>query len=290
MSQLDIPEDAELVQVHVVADTEGELLAEFETELSDREAYTDRSQRIVQVTRGGPQSLPDGRDYAIAGEDRLQRTVFRDANRAVGYFFHWLEMSDVDEPAASEEFWDLVVGYNDWRESLTEQNRKQRLVTIAIDRAKNGDYIAAHYLNNRENFSFHETGIADADWGRYEEMLDDDRLHPRVCYSNAHRLASEYADDDRVEYAEGLAMPETLGQVTRHAWLLIDGRVAEVTWPGHFSPDQHGTYMGTTIPIAEVEQIRDRRMARYGMAGALYPPDGMVVEAFSQMGTDADQT
>lgn len=40
----------------------------------------------------------------------------------------------------------------------------------------------------------------------------------------------------RIRYVEGLALPRQAGRVVQHAWIEIDGAVADLTWPWH-SPD-----------------------------------------------------
>lgn len=80
------------------------------------------------------------------------------------------------------------------------------------------------------------------------DILSSINIDTRTCYLTAQRAYKEADDHDRVDYCEGLAFPKQMGRVVRHAWIEIDGSVAELTWPWHHVDGKEALYYGVKIP------------------------------------------
>lgn len=73
---------------------------------------------------------------------------------------------------------------------------------------------------------------------------EDGIYHPEMGVTAINAGMWPFAADEetlqlnghRIQYAEGLALPRQAGRVIQHAWIEIDGAVADLTWPWH-SPD-----------------------------------------------------
>lgn len=52
----------------------------------------------------------------------------------------------------------------------------------------------------------------------------------KQCYANSQRLLSSIHSESDIEYVEGYAVSEDLGIPLPHGWLLVNGKVLDVTW------------------------------------------------------------
>jgi len=69
------------------------------------------------------------------------------------------------------------------------------------------------------------------------------RIHPQVgqCYANAQEVAYTFPHS-KAKYVEGYYVPYETGIATEHAWLKLNGKVIDLTYPGK------ADYFGVEIP------------------------------------------
>lgn len=200
----------------------------------------------------------------FAEEHDLSRTALHDRGVAVGYYMHHLETHAVPEEETysqlemlSEER-DLPLGeflefYND----LDERSRRLRLLDLLDWRVdEGGDWSAAPY---RDTGKWRSTDLTESGSKLAQQIGKNLDLNPQHCYRNAQQAAIQHKNNHRVEYVEGIALPKVGAQVSRHAWIEIDGEVAELTWPWHFFDGQQAVYFGTTFDKGKVEETFERR-------------------------------
>jgi len=83
---------------------------------------------------------------------------------------------------------------------------------------------------------------------------------PKRCFQNC-RQAMQMEDqiDADVQYCEGYIqyMENVQTILTRHAWILLDGYVAEITISPEILPDEKRSYCGVQCSLAEAAEIAD---------------------------------
>lgn len=90
-------------------------------------------------------------------------------------------------------------------------------------------------------------------------------VHPRKCYSNVKRAVRAVGDTDGVRYVEGTALEQGLGGVVGHAWLEIDGLVAELTLPwSPIAPAEQSVYFGAPVTLKALKETDDDPWYRGG--------------------------
>lgn len=285
--------EAEVLQTHIAApDREFQALVEIPATTDPMESAARQGTRILGLTRGGDGLTPHEDDpFTYYNSDDAQCTVIPDAKRAVGYFLHGVEqhseallsgdgdaldpMSETDiigllgagDPDAGTEAADeledgdtvteLLADHIAWRNQLTERDRRLLLMDMLEWRAdEGGDFAAAAYMDEA---TWRETGLTESARSLAEQIHRNIDARPRLCYHTAGTAIKKYRDNHRVEYVEGIALPHHCSQAIRHAWLEIDGAVAELTWPWHRYDPTEAEYFGVPIDAERVIETRKRR-------------------------------
>lgn len=279
----ELPSRQELWQTHIYNSEMGFhsyggiVISDPESSISALENPPDERQLVL--TEGGPiepvepnapyswQSSEDGRAY---------RTVITDPATAVGYYLHSLETHGVDEeqclmmlrsianggdeyadpgnlPAHLERWGDLI--------DISKRARRLRLMDLLDTRIEARDWIAEKYYE--AGATWRSTDLSESGTALARDLVrrlgDIDLPHPRLCYATAGEAARLAENNHRVEYVEGVVLPKQSGQAIRHAWLEIDGEVAELTWPWHAFDEDRAVYFGTPIEKSTVVETRERR-------------------------------
>lgn len=257
--------DHDLVQTHLAGEEYGEfeVLEEVEADTNPLDVRTDSEKTILCLTRGGDTiDVPDG-TFEYQGEGNLVRTVISDEPTALGYYLYALETYiggvDDEEPvleAVSEKV-DLSP-YHSWLDGLSQADRRIRLIDLWEERIDNGDWLSEKYMDNWET-EFRKTGLSGDSRRFAEEIAESAEKHPTMCYRVAQHAAMEYQDSERVDYVEGLVLPKQASHAVRHAWIEVDGHVAELTWPWHDIDGSEAVYQGVKIPIRVVAKQRQSR-------------------------------
>lgn len=245
-------------QTHIPADTEYEQILGYKSERDALESRTGDELTLL-LTRGGDITdgeLYEGEPLVIQDGENHQRVTVPDPGFAVGYFMHGTETRGIPREVV---FGDLPNDLSDKimeKYSMSQKDKRFRLLDMFEWRTQNGDWAADVY---RDVATWRSTGLEGGSERYAKKLLSEVDRWPSMCYRTAQLAALERLDDDRVKYVEGVALPETMGQCIRHAWLEIDGEVAEFTWPSHPISGGRAVYWGVQINKEQVKEKRDRR-------------------------------
>lgn len=196
---------------------------------------------------------------------------WRNPKLAIGNYLFSLEQHDHHPRDALDALRSsapsLANGYDDWLESLTDTDRQRILLAQTKDRLE----------QYREGFpdprlDQWERALSDGDWRPTD--LDPAAAEPvitardriddpdgRSCYYTTLQIYQDCWDRDDIAYCEGLTLPRHGGAVVEHAWLEVDGAVAEVTWPYHDVAGTSAVYYGTPIPKSTIKRRLRHRPA-----------------------------
>ena len=235
-------------------------------------------QRTMLLTSGYADYTPDGLvETRQSSEYQLRIANCQTAALARGPFLNGLETHGVTEDRARDVLQsdEAETGENVIETEFTARalrERRQQLVTF-LETRHSDDTAIRRYL---EDGSFRQTrtGTDDATVTRLAKRVSeaaDDTAY--VCYQGAMTGLSDWRDDDRFRYAEGLVTPFYGGVPQKHAWVEISGTVVDPTWPWHSPvPPQMAVYYGITFaPDEAFSQMRDRgRYCRITMPDEQY--------------------
>jgi len=208
----------------------------------------------VNFVRGGHEHEGPLEVQTVMGDSpRETASVLPDQKRAVGYLISFLEQLGIAENAAWEWVADAVdvTGYEEWVDSLTMENRRNRLIEQG-ERVGKEDPTVAKAMETGE---WRDTNLGSDSADVVRKLVEEVNRNGRKCYETAQKaidVAWEY--DERVTYCEGYALPRGAVRATRHAWVEIDGSVFELTWPWHAPVDGDAIYYGTEIPRGVLEE------------------------------------
>lgn len=251
-----------VLQVHIPEDRDYEQVTGYEVEIDEHEYGHDQDTRLLLFSRGGDIKGGEGL-YTIQNDEsgNHQRVVISDPNTATGYFLHGCEIHGLPEEAMYEhlvgEAPDLMEEYVEWNSELDPRDRRLRLMDLADLRIENGDFAAERYFD--EEINWRSTNLDESGIDLAQEIAQTIEIKPRMCYWTAQHAAMKHIDNHRVEYVEGLCLPKEAGQCIRHAWIEIDGEVAELTWPWHMFDAREAQYLGVQISSETVKETRERR-------------------------------
>ncbi|WP_336134228.1 hypothetical protein [Natronomonas amylolytica] len=102
------------------------------------------------------------------------------------------------------------------------------------------------------------------EWGETASLTDDGRefaelfdqgfgRQQRACYRNALLSTATFGTQYDVTYVEGYVMADPLGTPIAHAWVEVDDRVVEMTFPEGPKPDSNAAYLGVEFSLDEVK-------------------------------------
>lgn len=274
------------IQVHIPKqDAEFEVLAYAVVELDAMEYSAAGKKRELVLSTGG-NFEPHDDPFTFYRHDEVQTVVIPEYAPAVAYYLHGLETHGIPEDHVSEQLpengnVDLGV-YEDWLAGFTPSKRRLRLLDLADWRVETNDFAAEKYLEGEHAGTWRSTDLSESGRKLAASIRRHVPIKPRMCYWSAQRAAMKHADNHRVQYVEGLALPSQASQCTRHAWIEIDGEVAELTWPWHRYDGDDAVYFGTEYSAEEVQAARDRR----DINGAIALTDDEVREVGNAMRGD----
>ena len=223
---------------------------------------TEGGDNLVVVNEGDPFEF-----YGTEGEV----TVIPDRGWALGYFLFGLETSsnallNVDDEVitVTEDEAKAILSkavdlqpYQEMLRPLTERDRRLRLVDLwewHVD--ERDDYSFEVY---REHSTWRETNLTKSGRKLAEQISRHIKVAPHFCYHTAGTAAVHAEGNQRVQYVEGIAMPEQACQAIRHAWIEIDEQVVELTWPWHGLDGGNAVYIGQPVPTERVKEVREHR-------------------------------
>lgn len=279
-------EQVDIMQVHIHnPDIDFEPLAEMTVEPHQANTSAQSSEIKIALTEGGPNlTVPEDRRfriYGLEGPGNRQATVIRDRGTALGYYLFALEQHG-DKAASKAECFEALAQvvslepYHEYQQSLTERDRRLLLMDMWDERIADGDFAAKIY---KDEASWRSTNLSSGAERMAKRIVSDVPPQGRMCYYSAGEAAIHEIENDRVDYAEGIAMPTQACQAVRHAWLEIDGEVAEVTWPWHRFDADEAVYIGQTVDKQQVKETREKR----DINGAILLSDDEVLEIGAAM-------
>ncbi|MFC6770006.1 hypothetical protein ACFQDD_00450 [Halorubrum pallidum] len=230
------------------------------------------TERDLVLSRGDEWHFPDDRvgdpfAYAESDTQDIRTTIVRDEPVAIGYYLHLAEINALDEEEIlgylRESAPEWVAMYESWVADLSPRDRRLRLLDLLEWRVDEGDdWAAGIYLNERP-CTWRSTNLSEAGTDAAAELANAIDVRPSMCYWTAQKAALHAFDDselaDRVEYVEGIALPTAASQAIRHAWIEVDGEVAELSWPWHQYDGADAVYFGVSV---DPETVREARHGR----------------------------
>ena len=249
------------LQVHIPTDGEYENLAHVTVETDEMEYTAPAPERDLVLSRGGDIEVDEDEPYTFQSGPDIFRTVIPDKNVALAYYLHALETHSVGERAAMENLTDLglwIDEYIEWTETFSPKDRRLQLMDLADWRTEHGDFAAEKYFDESPG-TWRSANLTESGQKLAEDIFRNVEIKPRMCYWTAQQAAILHENNHRVSYVEGLVLPKQLSQCVRHAWIEIDGEVAELTWPWHFFDGCKATYFGHEFDKTLVRETRERR-------------------------------
>lgn len=135
------------------------------------------------------------------------------------------------------------------RHLLNHLNEVRRFADPAAEYYAEGEWCNVASLNNEERELFE----------LFDSAVD---CQPQQAYRNALLAAGFFGENYDVEYVEGYAMDVPLTSPVEHAWVELDGKVIELTFPEKPQPTEQAAYLGIEYPLETVkEQIFEEGIA-----------------------------
>jgi hypothetical protein len=147
------------------------------------------------------------------------------------------------------------------REEL-EKTVRDYLETVAELDAEAREYLDEGCLRNAEPLTAEQRELV-------EEMDTDIGFQAKQCYHNAQLAVSFYGGrtDIHVEYGEGYVLSNAVPVPIQHAWIELDGRVAEVTLPPERQSDEVWVYFGVAYDAETVRETIATAKSTQPLAG-----------------------
>lgn len=76
---------------------------------------------------------------------------------------------------------------------------------------------------------------------------------PQQCYRNALLTAASFGGHHDITYVEGYVMADSVVSPVAHAWVELNGKVVELTFPDGPQPDDDAAYLGIEYGLGRVE-------------------------------------
>lgn len=253
-------EDAEISIIAVAGTGEGtqdlDILASVVVAAPDY--HYERNRELI-LARNGPPLESGPVDTYPLGEnapDGSRISVVPDETFAIGSFLHLLEVHDLDESECFENLTEQsdakIEEYIEWRDGLTLSDRRHRLLDQIEQEIDEEMGVTKPVL---EEGSFRPVGLTEEGRARAEYFFDTVDSNPKHCFKNCLKAKRRSLSDETLQYCEGIALPKSGTRIIMHAWLEIDERVAEMTWPWHaVNPPEETVYFGRSVSAEKVRK------------------------------------
>lgn len=151
--------------------------------------------------------------------------------------------------------------------SSTTEARLEEMLWEYLDGISDLDEEAREY---REEGTVRETAALDDAHERLLKKMDEDiGFQRKQCYHNAQLATSFYGGRSEVafEYVEGYVISDRVPVPIQHAWVELDGRVAELTLPSDRQAAETWVYIGKAYEPQTVRNALDERGESRPLAG-----------------------
>lgn len=210
-------------------------------------------------------SIPAGQPYGEFRSDHGVIAWVEEWYRAVGTFMAMLEAHGFSEKQSRdhlsgvsgiEETWDTI-------ENQTEEERLEELKSYL--ESYSGDDGRFHHA--RDFGSKREVSdLTDEQMELAENLLMRSSKDPGACYESSITSVRQDLKNERISYVEGISIPKYGGFPQAHAWIEIDGKVVDPTWPWHRPiPPEPSVYYGKSFD----PQTASDAMANHGRFGSV---------------------
>lgn len=134
-------------------------------------------------------------------------------------------------------------------------------------------YLLDHLQSLRRFSERAEEYYADGSWRDTAPLTDEeldlvDRFDAaadfelRQCYRNALLTVAFFGESHDVTYVEGYVNTNSSSSPIEHAWVELNGKVLELTFPDGPQAEADATYLGVEFPVADVKaKVYDERVA-----------------------------
>ena len=122
----------------------------------------------------------------------------------------------------------------------------------------------------REQATRRETGDLSADQKSLVEKMDSDiGFETKQCYRNTQLAISFYGGQTThdIQYVEGYVISNDVPIPVQHAWIELDGTVAEITLPKARIQSERWVYVGMPFENSVVREAINNRGAASPLAG-----------------------
>lgn len=138
---------------------------------------------------------------------------------------------------------------------------------------RNEQYLLDHLQSLRRFSERAEEYYANGNWQNTAPLTDEELdlvnrfdaaadCQPQQCYRNALLTAATFGESHDVMYIEGYVKPNSFSTPIEHAWVELNGKVVELTFPDGPQTGANATYLGVEFPVADVKvKILDEGIA-----------------------------
>jgi len=213
------------------------------------------SDKNIILTKGHVEREDKNVLFEIDGpKDMHSRLITSDNEFAIRCYLQELEEHDVDEDKSIEIINKLSDETGIKMNDLKNQSKKERAKHL-VNTVK---YLYEKYQVKRQLFY-----LKNGDWRNTNpnnkhvkianNILDAEDKNTQACYKTAFlavlalRSKSDISND-RISYCEGISLGKYGGIPNQHAWVEIDNKVIELTWPWSGpKPEKTTLYYGLNV-------------------------------------------
>lgn len=128
----------------------------------------------------------------------------------------------------------------------TEQQLLEHLQSVRRFSTRAETYYTEGVWRTTTPLNEEEAGLADM----FDVSID---CQPQMCYRNALLTAATFAASHDVTYVEGYAKPSVFALPVEHAWIELNKKVIELTFPKGPEPNTAAAYLGIEFPVEDVK-------------------------------------
>jgi len=141
---------------------------------------------------------------------------------------------------------------------------KQSTFTRGDASTPNEQYLLDHLASLRRFSAEADTYYVDGSWRKTAVLTNAERelaeqfdvaadCEPRRCYRNALTTAAIFGDTHDLGYVEGYVMTSSFASPIAHAWVELNGKVVELTFPEGPTPPSDAAYLGVEFTLDDVK-------------------------------------
>lgn len=139
--------------------------------------------------------------------------------------------------------------------TVTEQSLLDHLQSLRRFSMRAEEFYANGSWRDTASLTDEELDLVD----RFDAAAD---FEPRQCYRNALLTVAYFGESHDVTYVEGYVKTNSPSSPIEHAWVELNEKVVELTFPDGPQTEADAAYLGVEFPVADVKtKVFDERMA-----------------------------